>query len=145
MNRKNLLLVCFLLAALIGCAAPPIKPVDSALNKSNSSTLYMSRAAQFVNAGVGYRVFVNGDYIGELWGGGQIVRPVTSGKALIEFKPYELGGIPSIGSKEISLDLEVGYEYHLSMDSSVNSAAPIGSVVAVEKSLNIQVTRKKIE
>jgi hypothetical protein len=137
-----IVIICFFL--FYGCAAPPIIPVDENLNETNSSTVSIYRVSQFVNGGVGYRVFVNNDYIGELWGGGQINRRIKFGEVLIEFKPYEFGGIPSLGKKELTLVVESGYEYQLNMGSRLNSIVPIGSVMAVDMSTNIEVVKKKL-
>lgn len=97
-----------------------------------------------MNGGVGYRIFINNNYIGELWGGGQINRRIGFGEVLIEFKPYEFGGIPSIGKKELTLTIEAGYEYQLNMGSRLNSIVPIGTLMAVDKSTNIEVIKKKL-
>jgi len=128
---------------MLGCVAPPIVPIDRTLDDPNSSILYISRAAKYVGGGVGYRIFVNGDYIGELWGGGAISRPVQPGPTLVEFKPYSFG-IPGVGAKELELILDVGYRYHISLDANLDGIIPVGSTVAVSGSTSINVTKDKI-
>lgn len=139
--------IIFILTILTlnGCSAPPIKPVDATLNDTNSSILNFQRNSQFVNGGVTYRIFVNNEYIGPLSNGGYFSRRVSKGKKLIEFKPYEFGGIPSVGRNKTNISVEPKYEYFIKIGNNLEGITPIGNSFVVETSNDVTVTRKSLE
>lgn len=130
---------------LNGCSAPPIKPVDATLNNTNSSILHFERTTQFVNGGVTYRVFVNNEYIGPLSNGSYFSRRVSKGEKLIEFKPYEFGGIPSAGRYKTNISVEPRYEYFIKIGNNLEGIVPIGGSFVVETSNDVTVTRKQLK
>lgn len=138
---NKLIQLVILILILNGCAAPPIKPIDTSLNRSNSGILSISRQSAFVNALVSYRIFVNGEYIGALNNGSRLIRRVPQGESFIEFKAVELGGIPTTGSEELKLAIDSGYKYDVNMNFNVESVVVIGNISSVGKSTNLYVNR----
>ena len=141
--KLRLITLVSLFLILVGCAAPSVTPVDSSLNETNSGVINLIRKKQFTNAGVTYRIFFNGEYMGELKNGGKLTRRAKLGKVLVEYKPFEFG-IPSIGAKKVNLDLEKGFDYYLQLDHQLGSIVPIGNTVSVNRSTNIHVSRKAL-
>ena len=127
---------------LCGCTTPQIKPADEHLNNSNSSILNIRRPSAFVNAGVSYRTFVNGEYIGTLGNGDTVRRRVSPGKLFIEFKPYSLC-IPDFITSTEKLDIliEPGVQYDIKMLLSLNSVTMLGNTAMINKSSNFEISR----
>ena len=142
MLRKTVIFILFTVT-LYGCAAPAIRPVDPALNNTNSSVIHFIRPSKFINGAINYRVYIGEAYIGALPNGSGFTRRVVPGEKYIEFRPYELG-IPSIGKIKLTQSVDAGYKYVVEMDHSLNGALVTGNTTTLNKSSSLTVTRNPL-
>ena len=129
---------------LIGCQAPPIKLQSTTLTDNNSSLINIYRPDHsWVNAGVEYWAFYNGDHIGILRHGGSISRRVIYGHGEMVLKSYSLG-LPNLHSEQAEINVEVGKDYYLRLGSSLDGIYMIGASSGAITSSNLGfVTREQ--
>jgi len=129
----KVLITILLSVFLLGCAASGPKFVSLPINNRESIIVFY-RDKQFVNGGAYPHIYIDGIKKGSIKNGGYIAIPVEVGAHMITLKNTWAWKGQQVW------DIDVGYrkQYFYKISSELNSVIPIGAVVFVNKSVQIE-------